>query len=150
MKSSNINIFDHFWNANKSVFNGISSFENFAASIVPSIICSEISEKRGQLTSKIGKKKTWRKKFFEFLYISLSFVRIIDIWHLHQFQIFSLLLRISNPQLFKPDRFAFMRTAKFVNKALSPRALSTLLVFTTDWWKYWSQCFNFVINRFHF
>ena len=62
--------------------------------------------------------------------LHLSFVRIIDIWHLHQFQIFSLLLRISNPQLFKPDRFAFMKTAKFVNKALAVASSTLANLFT--------------------
>jgi hypothetical protein len=62
--------------------------------------------------------------------LHLSFVRIIDIWHLHQFQIFSLLLRISNPQLFKPDRFAFMKTAKFVNKALAVASSTLVNLFT--------------------
>ena len=45
--------------------------------IVPSIICSEISEKRGQLTSKIGKKEDVGK--IPRISLHLSFVRIIDI-----------------------------------------------------------------------
>ena len=51
--------------------------QNNFSPIVPSIICSEISEKRGQLTSKIGKKEDVGK--IPRISLHLSFVRIIDI-----------------------------------------------------------------------